>query len=44
MTTFLSVDNLEIRTPGRALVSDISFLIAAGERVGLIGSLVPASR
>ncbi|WP_426126012.1 ATP-binding cassette domain-containing protein [Pararhizobium sp. PWRC1-1] len=37
MSTLLSVDNLEIRTPGRALVSGVTFSIAAGERVGLIG-------
>ena len=37
MSTLFSVDKLEIRTPGRTLVSDISFSIAAGERVGLIG-------
>lgn len=37
MSVLLSVDKLEIRTPGRTLVSDISFSIAAGERVGLIG-------
>ncbi|KQY16351.1 ABC transporter ATP-binding protein [Rhizobium sp. Root73] len=37
MSALLSVDNLEIRTPGRTLVSGISFSIAAGERVGLIG-------
>ncbi len=37
MSTLLSVDKLEIRTPGRTLVSDISFSIAAGERIGLIG-------
>nr|WP_210333679.1 ABC transporter ATP-binding protein [Rhizobium sp. ARZ01] len=33
----LSVDNLDIRTVGRTLVSGVSFSIAAGERVGLIG-------
>jgi peptide/nickel transport system ATP-binding protein len=37
VSTLLSVDKLEIRTPGRTLVSDISFSIAAGERIGLIG-------
>ncbi|CAN7284494.1 ABC transporter ATP-binding protein [Rhizobium sp. LjRoot30] len=33
----LTVENLEIRTAGRALVSGVSFSIAAGERLGLIG-------
>lgn len=37
MNALLSVDNLEIRTTGRTLVSGVSFSIAAGERVGLIG-------
>ncbi|WP_411036319.1 ATP-binding cassette domain-containing protein [Shinella sp. BYT-45] len=37
MSPLLSVENLEIRTAGRALVSGASFAIAAGERVGLIG-------
>jgi peptide/nickel transport system ATP-binding protein len=37
VNALLSVDNLEIRTSGRTLVSDVSFSIAAGERVGLIG-------
>ena len=37
MSTLLSVDHLDIRTSDRALVSDISFSIVAGERVGLIG-------
>ncbi len=37
MSPLLSVENLHIRTPNRSLVSGISFSIAAGERVGLIG-------
>ncbi len=37
MTTLLSVENLEIRTAARVLVSGVSFALAAGERVGLIG-------
>ena len=37
MSTLLSVEDLQIRTAGRPLVSGISFSIAASERVGLIG-------
>ncbi|MGJ7036880.1 peptide/nickel transport system ATP-binding protein [Shinella sp. BE166] len=37
MSPLLSVEDLQIRTAGRPLVSGISFSIAAGERVGLIG-------
>lgn len=37
MSDLLSVDNLDIRTAGRSLVSGVSFSIAPGERVGLIG-------
>lgn len=37
MSALLSVENLDIRTAGRTLVSEVSFSIAAGERVGLIG-------
>ena len=37
MSALLSVENLDIRTAGRSLVSGVSFSLAAGERVGLIG-------
>ncbi len=37
MSTLLSVENLEISASGRTLVSGVSFSIAAGERIGLIG-------
>ncbi len=37
MSTLLEVNNLDIRTGGRSLVSGVSFTIHAGERVGLIG-------
>lgn len=37
MSALLSVENLDIRAAGRTLVSGVSFSIAAGERVGLIG-------
>lgn len=37
MSVLLSIENLDIRTSGRTLVSGVSFSIGAGERVGLIG-------
>ena len=37
MSALLSVENLEIRTFARVLVSGVSFSLAAGERIGLIG-------
>ncbi|MGQ3215796.1 MAG: ATP-binding cassette domain-containing protein [Shinella sp.] len=37
MSALLSVENLEIRTTSRTLLSSVSFSIAPGERVGLIG-------
>ena len=37
MSALLSVENLEIRTADRVLVSGVSFSLAAGERIGLIG-------
>ena len=37
MSLLLSVENLDIRTAGRTLLSGVSFSIAPGERVGLIG-------
>ena len=37
MSTLLSVEHLDIRTSSRTLVSGMSFSIAPGERVGLIG-------
>ena len=33
----LSVSNLSVRLPGRTLLDNISFVINAGERIGLIG-------
>ncbi|MET3896624.1 peptide/nickel transport system ATP-binding protein [Devosia sp. UYZn731] len=35
--SLLSVEGLTISTDGRALVSDLSFAVGAGERMGLIG-------
>ncbi|WP_019172459.1 ATP-binding cassette domain-containing protein [Pseudaminobacter salicylatoxidans] len=37
MTALLSVDGLTLRTGDQALVSDLSFSLGAGERMGLIG-------
>lgn len=37
MSNLLSVENLQIETAGRLLVSGVSFSVAQGERVGLIG-------
>ncbi len=37
MSDILKVENLTIRSGGRVLVSNVSFSVAAGERVGLIG-------
>jgi peptide/nickel transport system ATP-binding protein len=37
MTPLLSVDGLTLKTGGQTLVSDLSFSIAPGERMGLIG-------
>ncbi|WP_378941401.1 ATP-binding cassette domain-containing protein [Mesorhizobium sp. ANAO-SY3R2] len=37
MTPLLSVDGLSLRTGEKTLVSDLSFAIAPGERMGLIG-------
>ena len=37
MSPLLSVENLEVRTAGRVLVSGVSFSLAPGERLGLIG-------
>ncbi len=37
MTTLLSIDRLTLRTGEQTLVSDLSFSIAPGERMGLIG-------
>lgn len=37
MNTLLSVEGLSVHAGGKALVSDVSFSIAPGERMGLIG-------
>ena len=37
MSNLLSVENLKIETADRILVSGVSFSVAQGERVGLIG-------
>lgn len=37
MSSLLQVENLAIETAGRVLVSGVSFSVAQGERVGLIG-------
>lgn len=37
MTTLLDIDGLSIHAGGKPLVADLSFSVAAGERLGLIG-------